>query len=161
MRVFFLIYCLSLFSYQASADTPDSLIRKTIVDDAMRSYTTPCPCPFSLDEQGQRCGDSSAYSQSNGRDRTCYPSDVSAEMVASYRSEVLVPTNQVPIAQEMIRQSIAAHPGACACPYQKDASGKRCGLKAAYLKRGGARVLCYLHDISQHMVRQHQSAGGR
>lgn len=50
-------------------------------------------------------------------------------------------------AQRAIRQSIAAYPGSCPCPYSTDRAGRRCGARSAYSRPGGARPLCYPSDV--------------
>jgi hypothetical protein len=49
--------------------------------------------------------------------------------------------------QRQIRQSIAAYPGSCACPYSTDRGGRRCGGRSAYSRGGGHAPLCYPADV--------------
>lgn len=49
--------------------------------------------------------------------------------------------------QRAIRQSIAAYPGSCPCPYNVDRAGRRCGARSAHSKPGGAAPLCYPADV--------------
>jgi hypothetical protein len=50
-------------------------------------YSTgrPCACPDDRMRNGRRCGSRSAYSRPGGAAPLCFPSDVSAEMIAEYR----------------------------------------------------------------------------
>jgi hypothetical protein len=52
-----------------------------------RYYATghPCACPDDLMRNGRACGGRSAYSRPGGTAPLCYPTDVSAEMIAAYR----------------------------------------------------------------------------
>jgi hypothetical protein len=52
----------------------------------------------------------------------------------------------------LIRQSIAAYPGNCPCPYNLDRAGRRCGARSAYSKPGGYQPLCYPHDVTDEMI---------
>lgn len=49
--------------------------------------------------------------------------------------------------QRQIRQSIAAYPGSCPCPYSTDRAGRRCGARSAYSRPGGRAPLCYPADV--------------
>lgn len=53
------------------------------------------------------------------------------------------------IRQRIIRQSIAAYPGPCACPYNVMRNGRSCGGRSAYSRPGGHAPLCYPRDVSQ------------
>ena len=57
------------------------------------------------------------------------------------------------IRQRLIRQSIAAYPGNCPCPYSTDRGGRRCGGRSAYSRPGGAAPLCYPRDVTPAMIR--------
>ncbi|HEX8365272.1 MAG TPA: hypothetical protein VF603_08320 [Allosphingosinicella sp.] len=57
------------------------------------------------------------------------------------------------IRQRLIRQSIAAYPGSCPCPYSVDRAGRRCGARSAYSRPGGYAPLCYPSDITPAMIR--------
>jgi hypothetical protein len=45
----------------------------------------PCACPDDLMRNGRACGGRSAYSRPGGASPFCYPSDVTAAMIDSYR----------------------------------------------------------------------------
>jgi hypothetical protein len=53
------------------------------------------------------------------------------------------------IKQRLIRQSIAAYPGSCACPYSTARNGSRCGGRSAWSRGGGYAPLCYPADVSK------------
>ncbi len=57
------------------------------------------------------------------------------------------PANAQADAQRQIRQSIAAYPGSCPCPYSTDRAGRRCGARSAYSRPGGRAPLCYPADV--------------
>ncbi|MBV9734376.1 MAG: hypothetical protein JO209_00600 [Acidisphaera sp.] len=57
------------------------------------------------------------------------------------------------IRQAMIRDSLARHRGACACPWQTDRRGRRCDGRAAYAPaHPGRPPFCYATDITDAMV---------
>ena len=56
------------------------------------------------------------------------------------------------IKQLLVKESIAAYKGSCACPYSKDRAGRNCGARSAYSKPGGGAPLCYETDVTQKMV---------
>lgn len=56
------------------------------------------------------------------------------------------------VVQRMIAQSIAMYPGSCACPYNTDRGGRRCGKRSAYNRGGGYAPLCFAGDISSGMI---------
>lgn len=49
----------------------------------------------------------------------------------------------------IIRQSIAAYPGTCACEYNTDRAGRRCGRRSAWSKPGGHSPICYPSDVTR------------
>ena len=51
--------------------------------------------------------------------------------------------------REIIRQSIAAYPGSCPCPYNRDRAGRRCGGRSAWSRPGGRSPICYESDVSE------------
>jgi hypothetical protein len=51
--------------------------------------------------------------------------------------------------QQAIRQSIAAYPGSCPCPYSTDRGGRRCGARSAHSRGGGRAPLCYPADVQR------------
>ncbi|HEV2818282.1 MAG TPA: hypothetical protein VGW40_13810 [Allosphingosinicella sp.] len=53
------------------------------------------------------------------------------------------------VRQQIIRQSIAAYPGPCPCPYSVMRNGRSCGGRSAYSRPGGYAPICYPADISQ------------
>ena len=54
-----------------SAGEVQRAIRQSIV-----AYSGSCPCPYSVDRAGRRCGGRSAYSKPGGAAPLCYPADV-------------------------------------------------------------------------------------
>jgi hypothetical protein len=53
------------------------------------------------------------------------------------------------VKQQIIRQSTAAYPGPCPCPYSVMRNGRNCGGRSAYSRPGGYAPICYPADISQ------------
>jgi hypothetical protein len=58
------------------------------------------------------------------------------------------------IRKYLIRESIASYPGTCACPYNVDRAGRRCGRRSAYSRPGGRSPLCYPGDVSDEQVQR-------
>ncbi|MEO0820817.1 MAG: SH3 domain-containing protein [Pseudomonadota bacterium] len=52
----------------------------------------------------------------------------------------------------LIRRSIAAYPGPCACPYHVDRIGNRCGRRSAHTRVGGHEPLCFERDVTDAML---------
>ena len=52
------------------------------------------------------------------------------------------------IRRDIVRQSIAAYPGNCPCPYNTDRAGRRCGGRSAYSRPGGHAPKCYPSDVT-------------
>ncbi|MBP5403844.1 MAG: thermonuclease family protein [Elusimicrobiaceae bacterium] len=63
----------------------DSDIKQKIIQSSLSSYRGNCPCPYNTDRAGRRCGRRSAYSRPGGYTPICYESDVTAQMVESYK----------------------------------------------------------------------------
>lgn len=64
----------------------DSGLRQKIIRMSILSYPGNCPCPYSRDRAGRRCGGRSAYSRPGGYSPKCYASDVTAAEVRAYRA---------------------------------------------------------------------------
>lgn len=65
----------------------DSQIKQLLIEESIAAYDGNCPCPYSRARNGSRCGKRSAYSREGGAAPLCYPADVTAEMVQTYRDE--------------------------------------------------------------------------
>lgn len=63
-----------------------SKIKNLLIKRSHAYYSGNCPCPYNTTRAGRRCGKRSAYSRPGGASPLCYPSDVSASMVAEYRA---------------------------------------------------------------------------
>jgi hypothetical protein len=57
------------------------------------------------------------------------------------------------VKQQIIRQSLAAYPGPCPCPYSVMRNGRSCGGRSAYSRPGGYAPICYPADIGQAEIR--------
>jgi len=53
----------------------DAAVQRAI-RDSIAAYSGSCPCPYSVDRAGRRCGARSAYSRPGGARPLCYPGDV-------------------------------------------------------------------------------------
>jgi hypothetical protein len=56
------------------------------------------------------------------------------------------------VVQRIIAESIAMYPGSCACPYNTDRGGRRCGKRSAYNRGGGYAPICFAGDVSGEMI---------
>jgi hypothetical protein len=54
---------------------PDGEVQRAI-RQSIAAYSGSCPCPYSVDRAGRRCGGRSAYSRPGGAAPLCYPADV-------------------------------------------------------------------------------------
>jgi hypothetical protein len=61
------------------------------------------------------------------------------------------------VRERIVRESVGSYAGSCACPDNTDAAGRRCGARSAYSKPGGARPICYTHEVSDDKVREFRS----
>lgn len=69
-----------------TAGLSTSRIKKILIKRSHAYYSGNCPCPYNRTSRGYKCGKRSAYSRPGGASPLCYPSDVSAQMVAEYRA---------------------------------------------------------------------------
>lgn len=60
-------------------------IKNELIRESIASYPGNCPCPYNAARNGSSCGRRSAYSRPGGYAPVCYPSDVTDQMVESYR----------------------------------------------------------------------------
>ena len=60
----------------------DAQIQAILVARSLASFSGTCPCPYSVDPAGQRCGERSVYARSSGSPLLCHPHDVTPKMVA-------------------------------------------------------------------------------
>lgn len=73
---------------------------------------------------------------------------------AVFAASPAVAQSDAEVRQRIIRESIAAYPGSCACPYNRARNGSQCGGRSAYSRRGGYAPLCYPRDITDEQVRE-------
>ncbi len=59
----------------AATAQSDSEVQRAI-RQSIAAYSGSCPCPYSTDRAGRRCGARSAYSRPGGAAPLCYASDV-------------------------------------------------------------------------------------
>jgi len=62
------------------------------------------------------------------------------------------------IKQAIITDSLASYPGTCACPYNIDRAGHRCGRRSAYSRPGVYSPVCYDSDVTKQMIREYRKA---
>lgn len=59
-------------------------IKRTMIDQSIRSYSGNCPCPFNRAKNGSKCGKRSAWSRPGGASPICYESDISNQMLENF-----------------------------------------------------------------------------
>jgi hypothetical protein len=64
----------------------DAQIKRLMIKESIDAYPGNCPCPYNSASNGSSCGGRSAWSRAGGAEPLCYPSDISADMVAEYRA---------------------------------------------------------------------------
>ena len=55
-----------------------------IIARSISAYSGSCPCPFSIDRGGRRCGGRSAHSRAGGARPICFESDVTDAMIRAF-----------------------------------------------------------------------------
>jgi hypothetical protein len=61
---------------QAAASAGSDAETQRAIRQSIAAYSGSCPCPYSVDRAGRRCGARSAYSRPGGAAPLCYASDV-------------------------------------------------------------------------------------
>ncbi|WP_376766882.1 SH3 domain-containing protein [Rhizobium laguerreae] len=65
------------------------------------------------------------------------------------------------VIQRIIAVSISMYPGSCACPYNTDRGGRRCGKRSAYNRGGGYAPICFAGDVSPGMIQSFRQQSSR
>jgi hypothetical protein len=47
---------------------------------------------------------------------------------------------------------LESYPSSCACPYNTDRGGRRCGGRSAYSRPGGYAPICFASDVTKDMI---------
>lgn len=84
--VFVLLWSFGLCAQTSDVFT-DEQIRQLLIEESRRMYPGVCPCPYSRDRVGRRCGKRSAYSKPGGHEPLCYIEDISQDAVERYRQK--------------------------------------------------------------------------
>jgi hypothetical protein len=63
----------------------DDEIRAFVMASSIAAYSGSCPCPFSLNRAGRRCGANSAYSRPGGSRPLCFEADVTSDQIKATR----------------------------------------------------------------------------
>ena len=83
--VLFSIINLSGMTSLAQAGESNADIKKVIIAQSIANYPGNCPCPYSTDRAGRRCGKRSAYDRVGGYNTICFPSDITPKMIEEYQ----------------------------------------------------------------------------
>lgn len=72
----------------------DAAIATLIIAGSIALYKArgrPCACPSDTMRNGQACGGRSAWSKAGGAKPLCFPTDITSEMISTYRATKAVP----------------------------------------------------------------------
>ena len=58
------------------------------------------------------------------------------------------------VRESIVRDSVAAYPGNCPCPYNTDRAGRSCGERSAWSRGGGYSPICYTREVTDEQVRE-------
>ena len=58
------------------------------------------------------------------------------------------------VRESIVRDSVAAYPGNCPCPYNTDRAGRSCGGRSAWSRGGGYSPICYAREVTDEQVRE-------
>jgi hypothetical protein len=83
-----LFFSLSACAQDGKQTLTDDEIRQRLVQASIAAYAGACPCPQSLNRNGDKCGKKSAYSKGGGDRPLCYPRNVSDAAVKRYREQL-------------------------------------------------------------------------
>lgn len=67
------------------APETDAEIVEVLIERSIEKFGA-CPCPYSTDSSGQRCGGRSTYVERKRSSLLCYPTDVTPAMIVEYRT---------------------------------------------------------------------------
>ena len=87
VALFLLILTAPAFARQ---QPDDSETRQQIIDHSVADYLAtghPCACPYNTARNGSNRGGRSAYSKRGGASPICYPSDVTDQMISSWKRQ--------------------------------------------------------------------------
>lgn len=87
LAAFILAAPLTTTPAHAKTTLTNDQIKALLIRKSISSYPGTCPCPYSVNRAGHRCGKRSAYSKPGGRTPLCYPSDVTRKMINNYRKQ--------------------------------------------------------------------------
>ncbi|MCF6220832.1 MAG: hypothetical protein L3J65_06945 [Robiginitomaculum sp.] len=84
----FITIGLGLIATPASAQgaKTDKEIVQILIKQSIAQYSGVCPCPYSINRGGRKCGSRSAYSKPGGAEPLCYARDVTPAMITRYRN---------------------------------------------------------------------------
>jgi hypothetical protein len=77
----------AIASAQTAKGKTDAQTKQEIIKASIASYRGSCPCPYSTDRAGRKCGARSAYSKPGGASPICYETDVTQKLVDDYRKK--------------------------------------------------------------------------
>lgn len=102
---FILILCLPLVIEAQPASIIDTEAIHAIIIENLRKYPN-CPCPYSVDSAGIRCGSRSVWSRFRGL-IYCYPTEVPPELIIQSRSlHVSTSPHSMGVVTQIVRHSI-------------------------------------------------------
>jgi hypothetical protein len=71
--------------WKSETDVVDlTQVKRWMVQESIANYPGNCPCPYSTDARGRKCGAKSAWSKPGGGSPICFESEVTEGMVREY-----------------------------------------------------------------------------
>ena len=72
----------------------DAAVMAAVIAGSIAAYKAmgkPCACPSDTMKNGRACGGNSAYSRPGGFKPLCFPTDVTADIIATWRATGTIP----------------------------------------------------------------------
>lgn len=70
----------------------DTEIKEEIIKGSITDFQGDCPCPYTKDQTGKECGNTSAYFTYQPVNRpSCYPDDITQNQIYEYRAKYNIP----------------------------------------------------------------------
>jgi hypothetical protein len=88
MRALLAVALLTLSIPAIAQSMSDAQVRQAIIQAFLVGYSGSCPCPYSVNRGGRRCGGTSAYSRPGGASPICYGTDVTKAMIQAFRASM-------------------------------------------------------------------------
>ena len=85
MKLIITLLFTALTATAALAAMTDDEVKEAIIKESIAKSPVPCPCPFSLTQNGKECGGQSAFLHPGEYEPICYDAQITQEMIRAYR----------------------------------------------------------------------------